>query len=211
MPARADQSQSITEAEFTQGVSTYAQAVDRGDADLTMMGFPQAERPKSNGELADRPELPERISDLTMTQLIDLLNWYTAWFDYATNLMPKARSEKTSLETARDFAWAKIRREKTLERTVSDKDDATRTDLRYIQLNARLETADYKYNMLKAISEGLYRDIETISRAITCLEHKYNAEGHRFTGERVANRNNASQSHPGRADVLARFRRRPGT
>ena len=197
-----------TEAEYTEGVGLYARAVDKGNAEMAMMGFPPAERPRRDGELADRPQLPERISDKSMSELLDLLVWYTAWYDYANSLMPDARTEKTSIESARDFAWAKIRREKGTEKTVSDKDDATRTDLRYIKLNADLETADYKYNMLKAISEGLYRDIETISRAITGIEHKFNAEGHRYTGERVANKHNSAQSHPGRLDVLSRFRKR---
>jgi hypothetical protein len=184
-----------TEAEYTHGVNMYAQAVDKGDADMTLMGFPQAERPKRGEELADRPQLPERISDLNMSQLLDLLTWYTAWFDYATNLMPKARSMKTSLESARDFAWAKIRREKRDEKTVSDKDDAD------------LETADYRYNMLKAISEGLYRDIETISRAITGLSDRFNSEGHRYTGEKIASKHGVGQSHPG-MNVLSRFRKK---
>lgn len=204
----------ITEAEFIQGVSIYAQAVDKGEGDMALMGFPQAERPKRGNDLADRPQLPERASDLNMSQLLDLLVWYTAWYDYANSLMPKARSEKTTLESSRDFAWAKIRREKGDERTVSDKDDATRTDLRYIRLNADLETADYKYNMLKAIAEGLYRDIETISRAMTGLSDRFNSEGHRYTGERVANKHGSAPSriavgHPGvLPDVLARFRKR---
>jgi len=194
----------ITEAEYGQGISLYAQAVDKGDADMSMMGFPQAERPRRDGDLADRPYLPERISDLTMSQLLDLLNWYTAWYDYSNSLVPKARITKNTAESARDFAWAKIRREKSAEKTVSDKDDATRTDLRYIKLNADLETAEYKYTMLKAITEGLYRDIETISRVITGCEHNSNVDGHRYTGERKANNFKAG---PARSDVLSVFRR----
>ena len=197
------------EAEFTQGVNMYAQALDKGDAELMEMGFPAAQRPKRGDELADRPQLPEHISDLNMAQLLDLLVWYTAWYDYANNLMPQARSEKTSTETSRDFAWAKIRRENSDAGTVSDKDDATRTDLRYIKLNAALETADYKYNMLKAISEGLYRDIETISRAITGLSDRFNNEGHRYTGERVAKMGSRSPLPIERMNVLSRFRKRP--
>jgi hypothetical protein len=195
----------ITEAEYGQGITLYAQAVDKGDADMSMMGFPQAERPRRGEDLADRPYLPERISDLTMSQLLDLLNWYTAWYDYANSLVPKARTTKNTAESARDFAWAKIRREKINEKTVSDKDDATRTDLRYIKLNADLETADYKFTMLKAITEGLYRDIETISRVITGCEHKSNVDGHRYTGERKANN---MGSGPARSDVLSVFRRK---
>jgi hypothetical protein len=196
-----------TEADYTQGVNIYAQAVDKGDADLTTWGFPVAERPRRGQELSDRPSLPERISDLDMPSLLDLLVWYTAWYDYASNLVPNARTTKNAAESARDFAWAKIRREKIAEKTVSDKDDATRTDMRYIRLNADLETADYKYTMLKAISEGLYRDIETISRAITGLEHRNNIDGHRYTGERKANSEGVG---PSRTDVLSRFRRKPG-
>jgi hypothetical protein len=194
-----------TEADYSQGVSIYGQAIDKGDVDLTKWGFPTAERPKRGDELADRPSLPERISNLDMASLLDLLVWYTAWYDYANNLVPAARTAKNTAESARDFAWAKIRREKVLEKTVSDKDDATRTDLRYIRLNADLETADYKYTMLKAIAEGLYRDIESISRAITGLEQRGNVDWHKYSGERRANSGGVG---PSRTDVLSRFRRK---
>ena len=113
---------------------------------------------------------------------------------------------RNTTEAARDFAWAKIRKEK--KGTVSDKNDATRTDMRYVQANTAYETADYMYNMVKGITEGLYREIETISRAISGLEQKFSAEGHRYSGER-----RGTSAHVGpsfkpafKPDVMARFR-----
>ena len=197
---------SILEAKYEQGMATYEQAVDKGDAELVKRGLPRAQRPMVtvNGEqqFADRPTLPERLSDLSLSDLQDLLGWFTAWYSYTIEQVSPAKTMRNTAEAARDFAWATIRKEK--KGTVSDKNDATRTDLRYIQANAAYETADYMYNLIKAMSEGMHREIETISRSIAGLEQKFNIEGHRYSSER---RGTAMRAGPSfKPDVMARFR-----
>ena len=200
----------ILEANYEQGMAAYEQAADKGDAELIKMGFPRSQRPMITidgvQQFADRPTLPERLSDLSMSDLQDLLGWFTAWHSYSIEQVPPVRIMRNTTEAARDFAWAKIRKEK--KGTVSDKNDATRTDMRYVQANTAYETADYMYNMVKGITEGLYREIETISRAISGLEQKFSAEGHRYSGER-----RGTSAHVGpsfkpafKPDVMARFR-----
>ena len=200
----------ILEANYEQGMAAYEQAADKGDAELIKMGFPRSQRPMITidgvQQFADRPTLPERLSDLPMSDLQDLLGWFTAWHSYSIEQIPPVRIMRNTAEAARDFAWAKIRKEK--KGTVSDKNDATRTDMRYVQANTAYETADYRFKMIKGITEGLYREIETISRVIAGQEQKFSAEGHRFTGER-----RGASMHIGpsfkptfKTDVMARFR-----
>lgn len=194
------------EAELGAGLKVYEQAIDKGEAELMTMGFPPASRPRtSSGELAERPGLPVNMSDMSMSDLQNLLAWFTAWHSYAIEHLPRATKDRDAAETAKDFAWAKVRREKR--GTVSDKNDATITDVRYIEANAYYETCDYKHRKLKAVCDGLYREIETISRAITALEQRKHAEGHYIVGERRGYRYGAAATDtPKRADVLQHFR-----
>jgi hypothetical protein len=200
----------ILEANYEQGMTAYEQAADKGDAELIKMGFPGSQRPMITidgvQQFADRPTLPERLSDLSMSDLQDLLGWFTAWHSYSIERIPPARIMRNTAEAARDFAWAKIRKEK--KGTVSDKNDAARTDMRYVQANTAYETAEYIFNMVKGITEGLYREIETISRVITGLEQKVGAEGHRYSGERRGTSMHVGPSFKPtfKNDVMARFR-----
>lgn len=184
------------DAEYTAGIRKYEQAVDKGEAELMDMGFPPAQRPKDkDGNLADRPELPVHLSTKTMADLQDLLAYFTAWHSYAIEYLPRAASDRNAAESARDFAWAKIRKSK--QGTVSDKDNATRTDVRYVEANAHYETCDYKYRKLKAICEGLMREIDTLSRAISALSDRKYVEGQQVMGEHRGYRAGAGPTRRG--------------
>ena len=85
-----------------------------------------------------------------------------------------------------------MRREKGGERTqsgrdsvtVSEKDDRTRTDSRYVAQTANLLTQEYAYGTLRNICRGLEREIETISRVITALELRTHSEGVHIKSQR---------------------------
>lgn len=189
---------------YEHAMSTYEQAVDRGEAELINMGFPPAARPMiEDGKLDDRPSLPATISNLSMSQLQDLLSYFTAWHSYAIEHLPRAVSQRNAAENARDFAWASIRRH--ARGTVSDKDNQTRTDTRYIEANALYETCDFKARKIKAICDGLMREIDTLSRAITALEQRRNSEGRQVVGEHRGDQVNAGPSF--RNSVLNQFRK----
>ena len=154
----------------------YAQAVAQGDTELEDLGFPPAQRPRTlDRQLAERPNIPSDISKLSMSDLIDMLGYATEWYRYAMEILPTVASEKNAAESARDFAWASVRKGKS--GRVSDKDNETRCDLDYITAAVRFETCDYKYRRIKAICDGLLREVETISRAMGGKELENKVEG----------------------------------
>ena len=202
MPASFD-------AEYSQGLKEYALAVDKGDAQLLSMGFPPAERPRGlDGNFSERPYIPPNLSDCSMADLQNLLGQLTAWHSYAIEHLPHAVSERNAAESARDFAWAKIRQAK--DGRVADKDDSTRTDARYVQANSYYETCDFKSRKLKAICDGIHREIETISRAIAALDQRYNVGSAQVSGEgkgyRAGSGPSGRNNGPPRLDVMSRFR-----
>lgn len=195
------------EVEYDQGLRAYAQAVDVGDAELQDLGFPPAQRPIDNsGELASRPNIPANLNSCDIGELVDMLGYATAWYRYALELLPAVASEKNAAETAKDFAWAKIRKSQ-LDGTVADKDDATRTDVRYVQASAHFETCDYKYRRIKAITDGLLREIETVSRAMSGKEYAAMVDGASVSATRQAYR--SGRGHMPHKDPMATFRARP--
>lgn len=183
------------EVTYEEGVRSYTEAVAQGDDELAAMGFPMAERPTEvGGELANRPNIPSNLSKLSMAELTDLLGYATEWYRYAMEVLPVVTSERNAAESARDFAWAKIRKSHT--GRVADKDNETRCDSRYVEAAARFETCDYKYRRVKAICDGLLREVETISRAMAGQEQVHRAEGTHLAGVRSAYR--AKQGPMGR-------------
>jgi hypothetical protein len=193
------------EVEYAQGLKIYEQAVDKGEADLMSMGFPPAQRPHVGGTLADRPTLPMNLGDLSMQELQNLLGYFTAWHSYAIELVPRALSERNAADSSKAFSWAKTRKSK--EGTVQDKNDDTQTDGRYIEANAYYETCECKYRKLKAVEDGLLREIETISRAQTGLERRQESDGHQGAGEHKGRSNTGpSFTTVSKQNVMARFR-----
>jgi len=173
---------------YQDGIRAYDQAVDKGEAQLLKMGFPPAERPvDSQGIFADRPTLPPKLSALSMSELQDLMGWFTAWYSYALEALPQVAAERNSAFNKKDFAWASIRSEKR-SKTSKDKDDEARTDARYVQANTDFETADYRHKRVSAVCRGLEREIETISRAQSALEKRVNGFGKTVSGERAVAR-----------------------
>jgi hypothetical protein len=196
------------EVTYEDGMREYEQAVAQGDAELESLGFPSAQRPrKTDGDLADRPNIPSNLSVLSMSELTDMLGYATEWYRYAMETLPTVASEKNAAESARDFAWAKIRKAK--EGRVADKDNETRCDIRYINAAVRFETCDYKYRRIKAICDGLLREVETISRAMGGKELENKMEGVGLSNQRRAYRSGeagAGRTPAGTAQFFKRQR-----
>lgn len=191
------------DTEYDRGLETYAKAVDKGDAELMRLGFPDAERPiGKDGYLEDLPSLPNLQLVTDPSELIGLLSRFTAWYDYTMTILPRVTSEKNAAEAARDFAWAKIRKNK--EGTVEDKNDETRTDARYIEAAAYFETCDFKQRKIKAIADRLLRDIETISRAMTGSDQQQRAYG--LAGSAVSRANRYGHGPREHMSVRDQFR-----
>lgn len=164
------------ELRFEEGLQIYDDAIDRAEEDLINMGLPLPPRPSDrHGNLLDMPNLPEDLQDMSPRELGDLLVTFSRWFEYASGQLKKFRGRRNVGEKKRAWGWSEIRKKKS--GTVSDKDDHTRTDIRYVNVDADFECEDHKYGLLEGLVRGLERNIETISRNITVMDQRLGVEG----------------------------------
>jgi hypothetical protein len=183
----------VFESDFNETLAKYEQAADQAEAEAIKRGLYVTNRPDM-----DRPELPSDISELSLTQLRHLLMLLTGWHTYAVGQKALADSRRRAAEKKRNYAWSAIRRVKN--GTVSDKDDSTTTDTRYINLDVEAEKQDYLCKILECTVAGLYREVETISRTFSMMEQRAAAEGAVLSADRMA-----SASRP-RVDAFGMFR-----
>ena len=161
---------------FEEGLQIYDDAIERAEESLIEMGLPLPPRPSDrHGNLLDMPYLPEDLQDMSPRELGDLLVTFSRWFEYASGQLKKFRGRRNVCEKKRAWAWSEIRKKKT--GTVSDKDDETRTDIRYVNVDAEFECEDHKHGLLDGIVRGLERNTETISRNITVMDQRLGVEG----------------------------------
>ena len=164
------------EVEYDEGLALYDDAIDAAEREIIGRGLPISNKPlAADGEFANFPQMPADLSNTNFSELQRLIGQFTAWFGYAIGQLKLAEGHRNAAEKQRAFAWSSIRRLKS--GTVSDKDDAVRTDRRYMNLDAKYEHCDAKVRVYGAIVEGLKRDIETISRAASVLEARTGVEG----------------------------------
>jgi hypothetical protein len=183
------------EVRYEEGLAQYDEVMEQVEDDLVNMGFPLPSRPARGDDSMDLPDLPVDLTQFSSKELGALLSEFSAWYSYAAGQLKLARGQRNVSEKRRSYGWSRIR--KTKQGTVSDKDDDTRTDSRFIQVDTEFEYSDAKLELLKGITDGLLRDIETISRAITVMEQRINVDGAV-----------AGAARRGRGDMSNRFRRR---
>jgi hypothetical protein len=177
------------EVRYDDALSMLDESLDKAEADVINMGLNVATRPSHRGEFSDFPKMPEDLSRPGFQELQRLIGQFTEWYGYAIGQLKLAEGARNTAEEKKTTAWAIIRKLKT--GTVSDKDDAVRTDARYVRVVANYNYCDTKYRLLVGIVEGLKRDIETISRAATVLESRVGAEGR---GVAVSRKGRAEQT-----------------
>ncbi len=164
------------EMEYGEGIALYDNAIDEAEAEIIRRGLPVSSKPLAKGgDFAAFPCMPPDLSDVTFPQLQRYIGQFTAWFGYAIGQLKLTEGYRNAAEKQRAFAWSSIRKLKS--GTVADKDDAVRTDRRYMTVDAKYEHCDAKVRVYGAIVEGLKRDIETVSRAVSVLEARTNVEG----------------------------------
>jgi hypothetical protein len=164
------------ETDYDEGLALYDEAIDQAEADVLHRGLPISTKPVGrDGEFSEFPRMPPDLSAVKFAELQKKIGEFTEWFTYAIGQLKLAEGQRNAAEKKRSFAWARIRKLKS--GTVSDKDDAVRTDRRYVRVDAHYEHLDAKVRIYNAIVEGLKRDIETVSRAISVLEARAGVEG----------------------------------
>lgn len=164
------------ETNYDDGLALYDDAIDQAEAEVISRGLPVSTKPIGrDGEFQQFPTMPPDLSVVKFPELQRKIGEFTAWFSYAIGQLKLAEGYRNAAEKKRSFAWSRIRKLKS--GTVSDKDDAVRTDDRYVRVDAHYEHCDAKVRLYGAIVEGLKRDIETISRAASVLEARTGVEG----------------------------------
>ena len=164
------------EISYKEGLDKYNEAIEQAENDLIKRGLPLPERPvDSKGHASNLPQLPENLDSVGFAEIQKLMGIFTQWYEYAVTQLKVTSGRRSIAEKKRNFSWSKIRRSK--EGTVADKDDAVRTDIRYIEEDADYEYYSHHYNILQGIVDGLKRDIETISRIVSVMESRTNVEG----------------------------------
>lgn len=167
---------STFDTKYDEGLALYDEAIDKAVAEIINRGLPVSTRPIGrDGNFADFPQMPYDLSTTSFSELQSLMGRFTAWFGYAIGQLKILEGARNGAEKKRSFAWANIRSLKS--GTVSDKDDAVRTDRRYAAVDAQYEHFDSMVRICGAIVEGLKRDIETVSRAAAVLEARTGVEG----------------------------------
>ena len=183
---------------FEDGTNAYDSAVDEAMDDVVKRGLGVPSRPLENGELGDCPELPH-LGEIGPSDLVVLLGVFTQWYSYAKGQEREAEIMKNAAEKKRAYAWSRVRKSKT--GTVNDKDDQVRIDSRFINVDRDFEIADGRQRLIMGVVEGLKRDVETISRAITVWEQINFAEkrgGNAGKGNRPAPGAKAREAFGGR-------------
>jgi len=164
------------EMDYDEGIALYDQAIDDAEAEVLTRGLPISSKPqRDDGEFASFPRMPADLSQTTFPQLQKLIGQFTAWFGYAIGQLKLSEGARNTADKQRSFAWSSLR--KLRSGTVSDKDDAVRTDSRYMKVDAHYEHCDAKTRIYGAIVDGLKRDIDTVSRAASVLEARTGVEG----------------------------------
>lgn len=192
------------EVSYEEGMEIYSASPDKAEAAIIDMGLSVSTRPTDRaGEFDDFPQLPTDLSLCSFAEIQRLIGQFTTWYGYAIGQLKLSEGQRNSAEKKRVFAWSRIR--KTKSGTVSDKDDDTRLDRRYVDADAQFEYCDTKYRLLVGIVDGLKRDIETVSRSYAVLESRQNAEG-KAVGMSRKGTPGASREET-RDGVLDKFRR----
>lgn len=164
------------DVQYDEGLNKYDEASDSAEADVINMGLVLDTRPLGRDkEFAEFPRMPADLSQTSFSELQRLIGVFTTWYSYAIGQLKRAEGLRNVADKKRTFAWSRIRKLKT--GTVQDKDDATRTDGRFVDVDAAYERADALARMLNGIAEGLKRDIDTISRSASVLESRIDTEG----------------------------------
>lgn len=193
-----------------EGLAMYDRAIDESDELIARMGLSVAQRPTlRSGDFAEYPALPPDLGEYGFREIGLLLGTFTAWYDYAIGQHKTAVGRRNVAEKKRAFSWAKIRQEKT--GTVSDKDDQTRIDERFVSVDYEYEMWSDITNKLQGIVDGLKRDIDTISRVVATIEgniHVHGREGS-INRKRYGARPTGSSERSGPSlnrGVLSKFR-----
>lgn len=191
------------ERRFDEAMEYFDAAITDAEQEIIDRGFMPPIRPGGGDEFDGRPVMPPNLDDCQMHELQYLLGKFTEWYTYASNQLAESENQMDKCIEKEKYAWSKIR-SGIREGTVSDKDDAVRTDQRHSDIVAERLHWKSRGRWMKVICESLMREIETISRAVTMMEQRMGVEG---KAARAGRRIEVGQRRKRRDDALSRFQR----
>lgn len=191
------------ECPYDEGLAKYDDAIGNAEDDVVKLGLGVSPRPFYGTKPAERPQIPDNLADLGLSELGNLLGVLTKWHSYAIGQKIIAGNQRDAAAEKKAFAWKRIRRLK--EGTVSDKDDAAGIDVRYIEVEAQYRYHDAKYSFLAGMVEALKRETETISRSFEVLRQRIDLEGRNVGMGRQANRAMVREDRAQKHDSLSQM------
>jgi hypothetical protein len=128
--------------------------------------------------------LPTVIRKLSLDQLSDLHVLFNAWFSYVSYQEKFTDMQKAEADRRKEFVEAKLKILYTntpdphtkKKRTDQQVRDATKTDLRYIEVNSFYYQMRALHACLEAAVKTAEQDLKTISREVTRVKMKQDKE-----------------------------------
>ena len=125
--------------------------------------------------------LPVVIRKLELDQISALYSLFTSWFAYLTMQTNLIAAERSEALRQKEFVWSHIRKQnrwgvdgtKNSDQVCSD---LARGDYRFVSANAKFEELDVLYDCMMATLSVTKQDMRMISREITIVQAKMEAE-----------------------------------
>lgn len=173
----------------------YSDRVKSRMQELGLTGY--ADRPvlseEHNGIFPDLEEddyfngrLPVVVRRLSLDQISALLTLVTRWFAYLTFQKNMIAAERSEASKQKEFVWSHVRKQykyyydevtgKTTKRSDQQMSDEARCDYRFIKANSRYTELNTLYDAMLDTMEVAKRDMEMVSREVTIVQTKLEAE-----------------------------------
>jgi len=173
---------------------TFSDRVKSKMQELGLTGY--AERPilskEHNGIFPDleagdyfNGRLPVVVRRLSLDQISALLTLVTRWFAYLTFQKNLIAAERSEASKQKEFVWSHVRKQykyyrdeknKISKRTDQQMSDEARCDFRFIKANSRYTELNTLYDAMLDTMEVAKRDMEMVSREVTIVQTKLEAE-----------------------------------
>jgi len=160
---RADYTMPLEEAEEAYDAASLRALERLGD-----MGLELPPRPMKKDNSYYDGHLPADVNSYTNRELGEVYSMQCRFTDWVHSEYVKAKAESQNAEQKLKQARAQVRKSKT--GTVQAKEDATLTDSRFIDADARYQEADTFARLIEVRAEAAARDLKVLSRLITTKE-----------------------------------------
>lgn len=114
------------------------------------------------------PEMPPDITAISLQELGRLYQAVESWYEYLNSMMTNADVEKNEKKIELELVISTVKKELTDSGVPkSERDEAYRTDFRYIQANAAYLEAQTYFKRVEDVKKWISKRFDLISREIT--------------------------------------------